>query len=47
MSDVATKQQRINEGKQLPQNSSTVPMPKVQPPKAEAARQQASRTPRK
>jgi hypothetical protein len=37
------EQQRIDEGRQLPQNSSKVPMPKVHAPRAEKA---IVRTPR-
>jgi len=36
MSDVATRTRRIQEGRELPQNKSTVKMPKVAPAKPEA-----------
>ncbi len=37
------RQQRINEGRELPQNSSKVPMPKVLPPKAETGKKAISK----
>lgn len=37
------EQQRIDEGRQLPQNSSKVPMPKVNPPRPDAPKAQSPR----